>query len=110
MRALIAGLALLVTAACGPRQVEVGTGAPPAGSDMTLTLTNNDGQAVNVYYVSGGGTENFIGEVGARSTQTLTIRGLPSGSSVTLRAARKDGSRRWDRNATLSGAYSWTIP
>jgi hypothetical protein len=109
MRAILAGLAVIVIAACGPRQVEVGSGPVPATSEMSLTVTNNDAQAVNVYYVMGG-TANFVGEVPARSTQTLSITGLASGSSVTLRAARKDGSRRYERNATLTGAYSWEIP
>ena len=110
MRSIVAGLALLAAAAaCGPRQVEVGTGTAPAGSDVALTVTNNDTQGVNVYYVLAG-NQTLVGEVAARTTQTLTVRGLSSGSSVTLRASRKDGSRSYDRNVVLSGAYSWTIP
>jgi hypothetical protein len=103
-------LALLAAAAaCGPRQVEVGTGTAPAGSEIPLTVTNNDTQGVNVYYVIAG-NQTLVGEVAARSTQTLTVRGLSNGSSVTLRAARKDGSRAYDRNVVLNGPYAWTIP
>lgn len=110
MRAFLAGLALLATAACGPRQVEVGTGTAPSGSDMALAVTNNDAQAVNVYYVLGG-TEHLVGQVPARSSQTLTVRGLSAGSTVTLRATRQDGSRSYNReNVVLSGSFAWTVP
>ncbi len=109
MRAILAGLAMLVAAACGPRQVDVGTGTSTTGPQIPLTVINNDAQAVNVYYALGG-TENFVGEVPGRSTRTLNITGLSSGSSVTLIAARKDGSQRYQRSATLSGAFTWEVP
>ena len=59
MKILIGSLALAVaasTSACGPRQVEVTTGVQPA-ADVSIRLTNNLTQAVNLYVTSGGTDE-----------------------------------------------------
>jgi hypothetical protein len=109
MRVILAGLALIVAAACGPRQVETGTGTVTGGTEPTLHVTNNASQAVNVYVVSGG-QETFVDIVPARSDKHLVVRGVAPGSSVVLQAKLADGSRTYTRNATLSGMFSWTVP
>jgi hypothetical protein len=109
MRVILAGLALLVAAACGPRQVETGTGTVTGGTDPTLHVTNNSSQSVNVYVVSGG-QEIFVDAVPARSDRHLVVRGVAPGATVELRAKLADGSRTYTRNATLSGMYAWTVP
>lgn len=109
MRALLMVLALVVTAACGQRQVEVSTGAPTSQSQVSLTITNNETQAISVYVVQGG-NPMFVKEVAARSTETVSVPGVSSGSYVTLRATRADGSRTYNKDVTLSGGYNWVVP
>ena len=109
MRAFFAVFALVVAAACGPRQVDVTSGAPTSQSQVSLTVTNNETQPIQVYVVQGG-NPMFIKQVGARSTETLTVPGVASGAAVTLRATRADGSKTYNKDVTLSGSYNWTVP
>jgi hypothetical protein len=109
MRAFFAVLALVVAAACGPRQVDVTSGAPTTQSQLSLTVVNNETQPIQVYVVQGG-NPMFIKQVGARSTDVLSVPGVASGSSVTLRATRADGSRTWNKDVNLTDAYRWEIP
>ncbi len=110
MRAFLTVLALAVTAACGPRQVDVSSGSPSTmQSQMSLTVTNNESQAISVYVVQGG-NPMFVKEVAARSTETVSVSGVASGSSVTLRATRADGSKTYNKDVTLTGSYNWTVP
>lgn len=111
MRSLFAMLALVAvvgsTAACS-RQVEVDTGVPQAA--MTLSVTNNANQAVNVYVVSGG-TPIFVGQISPGRTQDLSVNGVADGSIVTLRATTTDGTRTYTKdNVALTGTYSWQVP
>jgi hypothetical protein len=109
MRALLLGLALLTTAACGPRQVEVGSGAASQAQVM-LTVQNNFSQAVSVYVVQGG-NPTFVKLVAANSRETVPVPGVAAGSNVTLRATLADGSRTAEKSGvTLDGTYTWTIP
>ena len=109
MKVILAVALLMVGAvACG-RRVEVQTGAPPA-SGVSLQVTNNVGQPVNVY-VTSGGNELFLGQVAPNSTQLLSVSGVASGSSVTLRARTADGAETYTReNVTLSGTFTWQVP
>ena len=109
MRALFAVVALVVAAACGPRQVDVSSGASASQQQVSLTITNNETQPIQVYVVQGG-NPMFVKQVAARSTETLNVPGVASGSSVTLRATRADGSKTYNRDVTLSGSYAWTVP
>lgn len=109
MRAFFAVLALVVAAACGPRQVDVTSGAPSSQSQITLTVTNNETQAIQVYVVQGG-NPMFVKQVAARSTETMSVTGVAPGSSVTLRATRADGSRTWNKDVTLTDSYNWVVP
>jgi len=112
MRAIVAILTTAaLVAACGPRRVEVQT--EPAASQqnqLSLHVTNNANQAVNVYVVSGG-NPIFVGQVSANSTQHLTVAGVAAGSVVTLRATTTDGSQTYTKdNVALSGMYAWQVP
>ena len=113
MRALMAGLVLVAAVsltACGPRQVEVGTGAPQT-TNTALHVTNNTGSSVNVYVVQGG-NEILAGTVAANSQSHLTVPGVAAGSTVDL-VARPVGSTNAYRrnNVVLSETmYMWTIP
>ena len=109
MRAFFAVFALVVAAACGPRQVDVTSGAPTTQSQMSLTVTNNETQPIQVYVVQGG-NPMFVKQVAARSTETLTVSGVAPGSAVTLRATRADGSRTWNKDVTLTDSYNWVVP
>jgi hypothetical protein len=110
MKKLIVMLGLAVAAtACGPRQVEVKTGPQPV-SEVTLKVTNNLSQAANVYVVSNG-SDIFLKQVGANSTETMNVPGISAGATVGLKATPIDGSRSYTRdNVTLSGLYEWQVP
>ena len=109
MRAFFAVFALVVAAACGPRQVDVSSGAPTTQSQLSLTVTNNETQPIQVFVVQGGNA-TFVKEVAARSTETVSVPGIAAGSSVTLRATRADGSKTYNKDVTLSGGYNWIVP
>ena len=111
MKILIASLALVVaaTSACGPRQVEVTTGAQPA-ADVSLRFTNNLTQAVNLY-VTSAGTDIFLKQVSANTVEQVPIHGLAAGTTVTLKARTVDGTRTYTRdNITLASSYDWRVP
>ena len=100
---------LIATAACGPRQVEVRTAAPlPA--EVALQVTNNLLQAVNVY-VTYNGSDNFVQQVRAGTSLRLPVRGIPAGSTVSLKAVTVDGTRTYSHaNIVLNGTYIFPIP
>lgn len=107
-----ATILLALCVACTGRQVEVGTGPATQGVEAapSLRVTNSLAQAVNVYVVDGG-TETFVGQVGAQATQQLTVRGMQAGSAVTLRARQVDGRNVYERaNVVLSDVYEWRVP
>ncbi|MBC7790687.1 MAG: hypothetical protein H7Z74_12125 [Anaerolineae bacterium] len=109
MKALAAVLMFALVTACGQRQVDVETG-PQQASTMSLAVTNNANQAVNVYVVSGG-NPIFVGQVSGNSTQTLSVSGVASGSVVSLQARTTDGTKTYTKdNVTLSGSYAWPVP
>ena len=108
MRILTIVLLAASLAACN-RKVEVGS-APAPSSGMSVRVTNNASQAVNVS-VTTGGSDVFVGQVGANSVKTLTVSGVSSGSSVSLKAKTADGSRTYTKdNVSLSPSYDWTVP
>lgn len=105
----VAVAVLFALAACGPRQVEVRTAAdlPP---DAVVQVENTLTQAVNVYVVDGG-SELFLRQVPARSTERLRVRGVTSGRAVTLRATTRDGSATYRREGVrLEGTVPWRLP
>jgi len=111
MRLLAAAMLLAVVpiAACGPRRVDVRT-APSSQAEVAIHLTNNSSQAVNVY-VTGTGSDVFVRQVPANTTEHLPVRGIASGTTVTLKATTVDGLRTYERrNVVLSGTFTWTVP
>jgi hypothetical protein len=109
--ALVLALALVTTTACGPRQVEVRS-EPASASDATVTLhiTNNLGQAVNVYVVTDQ-SNVFVKQLAANTTEDMPVRGVAAGTSVKLRATTADGTRTFTSDAmTLSSTTSWRVP
>jgi hypothetical protein len=108
MRMLTVVLLAASLAACN-RTVEVGS-APSPSSGMAVHLTNNASQAVNAY-VTSSGSDVFIGQVGANSVKTLSVSGVSSGSSVTLKAKTADGARTYTKdNVSLTSSTDWTVP
>lgn len=109
---VLAVATVLGAAACGPRQVEVGTGAAATrGDEPTIELTNNLDQAVNVYVRGAGGSEIFLRQVPARSTESILVRGLAVGTSATLRAAPVDGRVSYTQeNVVLARGTAWRVP
>jgi hypothetical protein len=108
MRILSMVLLAAALTACS-RKVEVGS-APAPASGMAVHLTNNASQAVNAY-VTSSGADVFIGQVAPNSQKTLSVSGVSSGSSVTLKAKTADGSRTYTKdNVTLTSSTDWTVP
>ena len=109
----VLGVAALVTfgaGACGKRQVEVGT-APSTAAESAIHFTNNLPQAVNVYVVPQSGTEMFVRQVAANTTEHLPVRGVSAGAQVLLRAVTVDGKSTFTSPpTTLTSMYSWKVP
>jgi hypothetical protein len=100
---------LLAATACAPRQVEVRTAAAET-SALALQVDNALAQAVNVY-VTYGGTDIFVRQVPARTSQRVPVAGVPTGATVTLRAVTVDGSRTVTRaNVVLTGTHAFVVP
>jgi queuine/archaeosine tRNA-ribosyltransferase len=102
-------LATAMFAGCGPRQAEIRTA--PTAAEATIHFTNNLAQAVNVYVVQGG-TETFVRQVGANTTENLPVRGIALGSQVMLRAVTVDGKSQIDSQGpvSLTSLYTWKVP
>ena len=109
MRGLMLSLSLVVVAACSGRQVEVRTGPEPA-ADISLHVTNNLSQAVNVYMVSGT-SDIFLKQVAANTVEHIPVSGVAAGSTVNLRAVTVDGRSTYTKNnVTLNTMYDWRLP
>lgn len=109
MRALLAGVLLAVTAACGKRQVNVDT-APKTPASVVLRFTNSDNSAVNLYVVNQG-SDVFLKQVAANSTEDVAVPGIAAGTQVTLKATRTDGSKTYTSDPmTLTASANWRVP
>ena len=98
-----------ILAACSPRQVDVRT-APTQATAVSLQVNNTLSQAVNVY-VSVGGTDTFLKQVGANSSATIPVQGVATGTTVTLKATTVDGAKTYTRpNVMLNGTYVFPLP
>jgi hypothetical protein len=111
MRALLAGMLLAVTAACGGRQVKVETAPRATGpAAVVLHFTNNDNSAVNVYVVNNG-SDLFLKQVAANSTEDIPVAGIPAATQVRLKATRTDGSKTYTSDPmALNGTTTWRVP
>jgi hypothetical protein len=100
---------LLLSAACGPRQVEVRTAAPLPVQNA-IQLTNGLSQALNVY-VTYNGNDQFIQQVKGNTSAHLPVTGIPTGTTVTLKAVTVDGTRTFTKaNIVLNGTYDFSVP
>ena len=106
----IALVAATTTTACGGRAAEVRT-APVASTEMSVQVTNNLSQAVNVYATPSGGSELFLRQVPANTVERVPVQGVASGTKVTFKAVTVDGSRTYgSRDVSLTGLYVWSVP
>jgi hypothetical protein len=109
MRALLASVLLVAAVACGGRQVKVET-APKTSAAVSLHFTNNDNNAVNVYVVNAG-SDMFLKQVAANSTEDIPVAGLNAGTSVRLKATRTDGSKTYTSDPmSLNASTTWRVP
>ena len=109
MRALLAGVLLIATVACGGRKVDV-SAAPKATAAVTLHFTNKDNSAVNVYVVNGG-TDLFVKQVQANTTEDLAVSNVAAGTEVRLKATRTDGSKTYTSDPMPANAtMTWQVP
>ena len=100
---------VVLLAACSPRQVDVRT-APTQQTQVAVQVTNNLGQAVNVYATLAG-SDTFLRQVGANTSVTVPVQSFAPGSTVSLKAVTVDGVHTYARNnVTLSGTYVFTLP
>ena len=110
IRVLCVALVLAAATACGGRAVEVRT-APTVTSDMSVQVTNNLSQAVNIYATATGSTELFLRQVPANTVEKVPVQGVSSGTKVTFKAVTVDGSRTYQsRDIALTGLYVWSVP
>ena len=108
-RALVVLLLATAAAACGPRRVEV-SAAESGPAAVQLTVVNSLTQPVNIYVVYNG-AETFVRQVSASTTESVPVRGVPVGATVSLRAAPASGSNSYRRdNVVLSSTYEWRVP
>lgn len=109
MRFTLAALALSALAACGPRQVEVRT-APTQSAEVAIHFTNNLSQAVNVY-VNSGGTDTFVRQVAANTTEHLPVAGVSAGTTVTLKATVVGSTTTYQRaSVVMTEMVTWRVP
>jgi hypothetical protein len=109
MRAIVAVLLVAVLGGCA-RKAQVNTAPAPVNAKVSFHMTNNLGQPVNVY-VTSGGADILVGQVAANSTRTLTVTGVASGTTVSLKATAADGTRTYTRDdVILTGSLNWSVP
>jgi hypothetical protein len=111
LRRVVWTVGAVFLAACGQRQVEVRTAPTSAQqAQVAVQVTNNLAQAVNVY-VTANGTDTFLRQVAANTSQTIPVQGFASGASVALKAVTVDGARTYQRqNVVLTGTYVFPLP
>ncbi|HEX7122613.1 MAG TPA: hypothetical protein VF178_09620 [Gemmatimonadaceae bacterium] len=109
IRGMVATALLAVAVAgCGPRQVEVRS-SPQPQAQVSLAVTNRLTQPINVYVVSGG-SDTFLRQVPANTTELIPVPNLSPGTSVQLRARTADGTRTYSRdNVILQGTVPWEV-
>lgn len=110
IRVACLALVLAGATACGGRAVEVRT-APTVTSDMSVQVTNNLSQAVNIYATATGSTELFLRQVPANTVEKVPVQGVSNGTKVIFKAVTVDGSRTYQsRDVALTGVYVWSVP
>ena len=108
MRHLLMAAALFAAVGCGPRQVLVTTGAQPA-SEVSLRVTNNLSQAVNVY-IRSGSSDIFVKQISANTVEWVPVEGFRPGTTVTLVARPVSGTPTYSQTVVLEQSVEWRIP
>lgn len=108
MRHLLLAAALFTATACGPRQVLVTTGAQPA-SEVSLRVTNNLSQAINVY-IRSGSSDIFVKQISANTVEWVPIEGFRPGTTVTLLARPVSGTPTYSQSVVLEQSVEWRVP
>ena len=109
VRAIALAAVLMGGTACGPRQVEVRTAATQA-TGLSIEVKNDITQPVNVY-ITAGGSDSFLGQVGAKESKTLSVQGFAAGTTVSLKAVTIDGAKTYSRDkVVLRGTYIFPLP
>jgi hypothetical protein len=97
----------LIAVACS-RSVSLETSAP-APAEVSLRVTNDLTQAVNIYVVSGS-SDMLVKQVAAKTTETMPVRGIAAGSTVQLKATTVDGTKTYTRNGVvLRDTFEWRV-
>lgn len=108
-RALVTLLLGVALVGCH-RSVQVKTAPTPSTPPVTFHVTNNLPQPVNIY-VTTGGTDVLAGTVAGNSTSALSVPGLGTGATVSLKARTADGTHTYTRDdVTLTSSYTWQVP
>ena len=76
IRVACLALGLAAATACGGRTVEVRT-APTVTNELSVQVTNNLSQAVNIYATATGSTELFLRQVPANTVEKVPVQGVP---------------------------------
>jgi hypothetical protein len=101
-------LSLTLPLGCGPRQAEVRS-TPRPTAEVSLSVTNRLTQPINLYVVTDG-SEVFLKQVAANTSELIPVPNLPSGTIVQLRARTADGTRTYTRdNVVLSTTVAWEV-
>ena len=109
MRAFALAAALLISAtACAPRAVTVSTGEQPA-SEVSLRVTNNLSQAINVY-IRSGASDIFVKQIPANTVEWVPVQGFRAGTSVTLMARPVSGTPTYTQSVVLDQSVEWRVP
>ncbi|HTL94571.1 MAG TPA: hypothetical protein VL157_03465 [Gemmatimonadaceae bacterium] len=109
-RALVTLLLGVALVGCH-RKVQVKTApAPSPAAAVTFRVTNNLAQPV-IVYVTTGGSDVQAGQVAGNSTSALSVPGLATGSTVSLKARTVDGTHTYTRDdVTLTSSFTWQVP
>lgn len=109
MRTLVLAVLLTVAStACAPRVVAVSTGEQPA-SEVSLRVTNNLSQAINVY-IRSGASDIFVKQIAANTVEWVPVQGFRAGTTVTLMARPVSGTPTYTQSVVLSQSVEWRVP
>jgi hypothetical protein len=86
----------------------VGTGEQPA-SEVSLRVTNNLAQAINLY-IRSGASDVFVKQIAGNTVEWVPIQGFRAGTSVTLLARPVSGTPTYSHPVVLTQSVEWRVP
>jgi hypothetical protein len=109
VRTFVLAAALLIAGGgCAPRVVAVSTGEQPE-SEVSLRVTNNLAQAINVY-IRSGSSNIFVKQIAANTVEWVPVQGFRPGTTVTLEARPVSGTPTYSQSVTLGPSVEWRVP